>query len=86
MVWEYETPTVPPGSEVGLRVIVGGGQGFGVQVVPAPCQRLGAEHADCVVTVQVAAGAQHAPVGCGQGFGEQVVAAPCQVFGAVQAA
>ena len=55
-------------------------QGFGEQVVAAPCQVLGEAHAACVVTVQVPAGAQQAPVGgCVHGLGVQVVLSPSYV-------
>ena len=46
----------------------------------------GASHAASVVTVQVPAGVQQAPVGCEQRLGEQFVSAPCQVLGASHAA
>jgi hypothetical protein len=55
---------------------VGGGwveHGFGVQLVPAPCQVLGETQAACVVTVQVPGVAQQAPAG-GHGFGVQMPA------------
>lgn len=50
---------------------VGRGQGFGEQIVSAPCQVLGAAHATWVFTEQVPAGVQQAPVGCQPGSGSQ---------------
>jgi hypothetical protein len=66
--------------------VAGSAHGFGVQVVLAPRQVLGDVHAACVVTVQVLAGAQQAPVGWRHGFGVHVVLAPCHVLGLAQAA
>ena len=57
-----------------------GTQSFGEQSVPLPCHALGDAQEASVVTVQVPAGAQQAPVGCGHGLGEQSVDAPCQSF------
>ena len=61
-------------------------QGFGVQFVPAPGQVSGEPHTTSVVTVQVPAGVQHAPVGTGQVWASQSAPAPSQVFPAAHAA